>query len=604
MFDSLFLMVGGNISSGLPGMFHTDWVACFTRNPGMFRPDFPTDRFKDIFNSIGYGETRQSDETNSYFGLGLMSVLQMGNKAIIFSKEIDTDQTNYYTIETQQIFSDKVESQPVDNIKDFISMDVLSSSREELSPLSDDIIMKYNQGVLPESFTEIILQNVDDNIIEKVSSEEYVKQLMKILPLKPDYNDPFFNHIQDKAKLENIKENIFNNLEYCKNIRVFYGNISSEAGYKELNKYYPEFINDVIFTDADIQLFISKDNLFIGYLLISSQDIEDRNKKNIKEEEEEKEDQRLDETGFWVRNRNFLVKSADFFQKPGTRKKIVDEPLKTWIYAEIFHKDMTKMLVVTRDEYLWDNKDFLGFYSELKGFISNINTEYREIWKKGKKVVEALVEPFFDIRKVFEKFDKVLIESGILTDEKESGEYLSKISKVFSNTNIEDRDAIIENLLKKNQSDLLLADNVQGDIKIVITKKPLLKNFIRERDSKSKNLIIKISPDVFSSFRTTFMGKSFQVNYVLKSHEKSDLSINIDKEEIYINLSSQDLAKYRLTFIEFIMIAKIAYIESNDKDEMLRTILDLLGTRRYLKKDSSIQPGIIFSSLEDILRRS
>ncbi len=41
MFDSLFLMVGGNISSGLPGMFHTDWVACFTRNPGMFRPDFP-----------------------------------------------------------------------------------------------------------------------------------------------------------------------------------------------------------------------------------------------------------------------------------------------------------------------------------------------------------------------------------------------------------------------------------------------------------------------------------------------------------------------------------------------------------------------------------
>jgi len=563
-------------------------------------------RFKEIFMSIGYGQTRDKD-TNSYFGLGLMSVLQLGNNAAIYSKCSNNKDINHYEIKTQKIFDPQVENDSVDSIKNFISVDVLESPREGLSILKDDIILKCTQGFLPDSFTEIILRDVHE--INTFIREDFVKQLRKILPLKPNFGDdtidfpdppdPFFAHINDKTKLEDLKGKIFNNPDYCKTIDIYYGKTDSEEDYRKLTKYYPEFLSDVVFTEADIKIHISEDKSFALYFLISPQDI------NEPEPQSNDEEERLNETGFWVRNRNFLVKSADFFQKPGSRKKIVDEPLKTWIFGEVFHKDMTKMLVVTRDEYLWEDPGFRSFYDELKNFINPINKEYRDLWKRGKKVVEALVEPFSDVRKkkVFERFHEVLIESGILEDESKEEEFLDEISQEFTNPGIEDESAIIGKLLKKNKTDLILADDVESDIIVVISGKELSKEYIRERDPKTQKLILKISPKVFSSFHTNFMGKGFQVHYVLKSNEKADFSINTGKEVIYINLASQDLARFRLTFLEFIMIVKVAYMVSKDKDEMLRTTLDLIGTRKFIEKSSSCRPGEIFSALEDIFNR-
>ncbi len=568
------------------------------------------ERFKEIFKSIGYGETRGNTETNSYFGLGLMSILQLGNKAVILSKSDNDDKVNIYTIETGKIFSEDMEKKSVDSLNEFISINELLSPREELSPLNDEVILKYNNNIMPDTFTEIILQDVDDIVINKIINEEnYVKQLRRILPLSPDYSDPFFSHIIDQTSLDYVKE-ILNHDEYCKTIKVFYGNISNEEGYRELNKYYPEFIQDITFSDADIRKLTSKDKSFIGYILISSQDIGKPDSPKSSDDDDDAENKDIDnqskeETGFWVRNNNFLVKPADFFQRPGGRKKIIDEPLKRWVYGEIFHKNMNKMLVVTRDEYLWDSQEFKDFYDELEKKIKGINTEYREIWKRGKKVVAALVEPFEDIKKngMFKNLDQLLIKSKIVENPEGAYNYLQKISEGLLNPAIEDYNAIIENKLKESKSDLTLAYDVEGDIKVVVSQKKLIKSYIKTRDSQSKNLVIKISPDIFSSFRTNFLGKSFEVHYVLKEDNLSDISININNQKIFLNLLGKDIYKYRLTFVEYIIMAKIAHMESNDKDEMYRILLDLIGSRRFATKIPSIQPGEILSGLSSILNR-
>ena len=569
---------------------HTKSISFYDNGSGI-----SSKRFEEIFNNIGYGQSRNDISTSSYFGLGLMSVLQLGKKAIIYSKCKENKDINHYIIDTKNIFSDDFENQSVDNIKKYITMEILEGPREEKSFLQDTTILDYYDDILPDSFTEIILHNVEINIMNIITSEDFIKKLRKRLPLKINYDDSFFSHIQDKTKLEEIKKKIFNSTKYCKTISVYYGKLESEEGYRELNKYYPDFINDIIFTDADIHIYESKNKSFAAYFLISSQDIE-------KSTDEIHKDEQQNETGFWVRNRNYLVKSADFFQKPGSRKKIVDAPLTTWIFGEIFHSDMTKMLVVTRDEYIWEDEGFKDFHDELKDFISPINEEYREIWKRGKRIVEAIVEPFNYIRKkhIFEEFDKVLIDSQIISDVSKSEEFLNEISKEFKNPNIEDKTSIVGELLVNNKTDLILADNVEGNIKVVISKQKLLKNYIKVRDPDTQGIIIKISPDVLLSFRTTFMGKNFMVHYVLKCQEKADLSINIDSEEIYINIASQDLAKYSLTFVEFIMFTKVAYMRSKDREQMYRILLDLIGNRSYI---FSIQPGNIFSALEDILSR-
>ena len=48
------------------------------------------DKFKDIFNSLGYGLLRYETKL-SYFGLGLISIFQLGERAKIFTRAIDQD---------------------------------------------------------------------------------------------------------------------------------------------------------------------------------------------------------------------------------------------------------------------------------------------------------------------------------------------------------------------------------------------------------------------------------------------------------------------------------------------------------------------------------
>jgi len=44
-------------------------------------------RFDEIFQNIGFGLGREEKYSNSYFGLGLMSILELGDKATIITKK-------------------------------------------------------------------------------------------------------------------------------------------------------------------------------------------------------------------------------------------------------------------------------------------------------------------------------------------------------------------------------------------------------------------------------------------------------------------------------------------------------------------------------------
>ncbi len=553
-------------------------------------------RFKEIFSSIGYGQTREDDHTNSYFGLGLMSILQLGKKARILTRCVTDEsisENNLFDISTASIFNELTENEPVGSITQHIQFGDLQSNREELSPVSDTQLS--NIGIDTDThFTEILLEDVEASIIDEFGSGTFKTELQKILPLVPDFeHDRFFSRINSVESLNRLKK-IMSNEIYCKTIDVYYGKKGYEEGYTRLYKYYPDFREEISFSEDDIRFLYSKDGRFISYFVVSSQNIE------------KDDDNTPEETGFWVRNRNILVKSSDFFQRPGTRKKIVDEPLKTWVFGEVFHKDMTKMLVVTRDEYLWDNQEFQQFLTELRSFVEKVNREYREIWQRGKKVVELVIEPFKTIQsKVFKNFGEVILQAGIIGGTSEIDGYGKKFIHEFSDPSIEEDINTVEHQISQSQTDLVLVDDYDGDIRICVAKKPLAsgQSYMKQRDSVTKKLVIKISPSIFATFRTTFLGQSYQVVYVLNKESNSSISINEDKGIIYINLIGVDVAKFNVTFVDYLLVTKAAYLASSNKQEMYNILVELIGRKHAFGRGGGSEPGDLFKTMEAIFSR-
>lgn len=58
----------------------TQTISLFDNGSGIDR-----ERFKEIFKSLGYGLLRDGQHL-SYFGLGLMSIIQLGKKATLYTR--------------------------------------------------------------------------------------------------------------------------------------------------------------------------------------------------------------------------------------------------------------------------------------------------------------------------------------------------------------------------------------------------------------------------------------------------------------------------------------------------------------------------------------
>ena len=268
-------------------------------------------RFNLILQNIGYGMGKKEKYSNSYFGLGLMSILELGKKATIITRSKEEGEIIRVEVPSEVIFSEKMESKPISAIGELIKFyrNEDLSGRESASILSGEEITSLF-GSFPAHFTEILLEGIEESEFNKIISQEYEIDLRKILPLKIQKNEPFFKSIKDRAALEWILDKL-SDREYCPTIDVYMGISDGVKELAQVWKYYPDFRSDLEFgkTDIGYDVIQQKDKKFALYFLYSTDDLQIQ--KRAKESRE---------TGLWIRNKNFLVKEADYLDSPSSRK--------------------------------------------------------------------------------------------------------------------------------------------------------------------------------------------------------------------------------------------------------------------------------------------
>lgn len=547
------------------------------------------ERFIEIFKSIGYGETREDKYSNSYFGLGLMSILEPGKKAIIFSRAKLEEKVLKLEVDSEKIFSPELQDKPLTEINKRLK---LASSdmaeRERLSSLSSDEI-KEMFGKFPTNFTEIIIENVDKKVFETINSDEFTEDLRKQLPLKPHKNALFLKSIKD-PEAEIWLQELFANETFFPTIDVYLGKSGGEKEIVQLWKYFPDFKKDLEFGNVDIEYGEeeSGDKRFAYYYLCSTDDLEERSKKNM-------------ETGFWVRNRNFLVKEADYFQKPGTRKKIIHEPLKHWLFGEIFHENMTDFLVVTRDEYVWESEQFRAFYNKINDLLYLLNEKLRNAWKNSNEVMKSVVNPFLEVGGKIDPFKRtfdVLQQMGAIKKEEDAEDILDKLHKKRI-TDLEMEDKRIDRLIEKDSENVILADDEK--VKVVIDQEiESSKDFIKKREKETNRVILKISPKIFEPKKVDFLGRAFKVFYVAGKENQPGISVNKEKSSIFINPFNHDVWKFSISFIDVYIAIEIADILAKTKAEMKQYLVEMMCNS--LTKDI-IVPKKYLQPLQDDLQR-
>ncbi len=544
------------------------------------------DRFNEIFKSMGYGKDRNEKYSNSYFGLGLMSILEIGGKADIISKSKSGNEIMKLNIESKEIFSKEMEAQPLASIEKYMKLSPSDlAERERISNLKTEEIEEKFNG-FPSHFTEIIISDIDKDVFEEITSGDFEIELKKILPLKTHENDPFLHSIKDPSALKWLKE-IFNDSKYCPTIDVYVGISEGEKEISQIWKYYPDFERDLEFGKGDIEFGESDKKDFAYYYICSTGDLEKRDKKNK-------------ETGIWVRNRNFLVKEADYFQKPGSRKKIITDPLKGWLFGEIFHENMTEFLVVTRDEYVWESDKFKKFKNRIYDILYKLNEDLRDAWKSSNIVMDSIVNPFLDVggqKDPFKRTYDVLSKMGVIGSERDAEDILEKLN-VHRRTDIEVEEKRIDKLIDKDKENIIMADDER--VKVIIDRE-IDKDYIKQREMKTNRVILKISPRLFRPQKVEFLGKTFEVSYVACEKEEPGISIDTENFKIFVNPFNQDVLKFSLSFIDTYIAIQIADILSETKKEMKNYLLELLSKK--LTKDVITPEKYLLSLKDDLSRR-
>jgi hypothetical protein len=550
-------------------------------------------RFGEIFQNIGYGMERSNIYSNSYFGLGLLSILAFGKSAKIISKSKQKGEVIKLEIDSDRIFSEEMRDKPIAEIAKLISIDASDlAERERISILGDSEIKKLG-GDFPSNFTEIVLQGIHSTVFDQVTSEDFGIELRKTLPLQIRENEPFLSGIKDPAA-RNWLTDTMKNHDFCPMIDIYFGISEGEKELSRLWKYFPDFRKDLQIGAADIVYGESNENFKDGkaqfryYYLYSTDDLEKRTKINT-------------ETGFWVRNKNFLIKEADYFQKPGSKKKIIHEPLKNWLFGEVFHRDMTDFLIVTRNEYVWESPRFQSFYKEISDLVGELNKVLRDVWKNSREVIDSVVNPFVELKEASNPFTRTydtLSSIGILRKVQDADDILQKLGE-RRKPELEKDDIRIDKIIAKSGKTLVLADD--KTMRVLIDPKVEAEvQFVKQREEKTNRLIVRISPDIFSPRETAFLGRTFEVQYVVGDESAPGISIDNEKRKIYINPFNYDISRYSVSFIEIYIAAELADIYSKTKSEMKSFLLQLLGAKLT---PSDLNPKKYLFSLKDELQR-
>jgi hypothetical protein len=463
-----------------------------------------------------------------------------------------------------EIFDIKNENKSIDFLKECIDLSDQGEKKRISSPapsIHDHILTLF--GGLPKCFTEIVIENVNGPDFEEMANPGFVNDLRQLLPLLPEENDPFLSKIKDPHKLDELNK-IFSSPDFFPSIEVYLG-IKDERQLNRIYKYFPEFKTELEFKEADIEVGMSKSNKFAYYIIHTTQDLERSEKEGS-------------ETGFWVRNQNFLVKGADFFEKPGSRKKYIHEPLKNWMYGEIFHKDMNEFITVARNDYIWESKEFDSFKSEVIDLIVDLNKSLRKAWRQKNEIIGTIVKPFEELSSAkgpFLRCNKTFESMGIKSDGPDADAIFNQLQS-RRKPELEDDSKRVDILLKGHKNPITLAD----DEDILIQIDPSVSEtigYIDSYDAELERTIVLISPGLFSPREVIFLGKTFNVYFVVDDETAPAISINKDTSNIYINAFNNDLINYTISFIDILIAIEIADSMTVTKEEMKDYLLKLLG---------------------------
>jgi len=550
---------------------------------------------KKIFESLGYGIGRDNPNTLSHFGLGLISILQLATtKAYIYSK-MEGKPPILLEINTKELFSKENEDKELSKFSEYLHLhteeengvygDIVKTKSRIAKVLEKQKELKTDYNF--NTFTEIILLNVKDNDLENIDDENFEILLKKTLPLPINESDSFFNKITDK-NLKKEMIDFYSSEEFCSQIN-FYTNNESHIGYeldetepkeeadgyrlglfKKLYKYFPSFGRLQEITREN--LVIEEKDDFKFYLLAKVDD--------LFTQEEGEQGKKI--SGFTIRNKNFLVKENDFFEYKNVRS--IHKPLRTWIYGEIFHKDLNDVLQVSRRDVVDSKEKFINFAQSFVSTINNINTNLRNAYKARNEIRKEFLSP---LKK---------ITSGNMFKEIDN-----KITQPFKQNSVrlkEQQNMIIEKLKNKPKkkwynNEKYLLENIisESDIEWQYEKVDIVISNTVNTDSgddlltpisgtleKSK---LKISPDFFKTREVKFLGNDFRLKFVYlgkdsNKEEAINFSVTETEKDIYINIFNDKIKNFKIDVIEVIILINVAYEQSDNLEDMKEYILDYL----------------------------
>ncbi|GAI09236.1 unnamed protein product, partial [marine sediment metagenome] len=226
-------------------------------------------RFHEIFEAIGYGLGRDAREKKlSYFGLGLMSIFQLGKKVEMFTRASGKKKILKLDVDTDKIFSKENEKKSISMLNTYISLksaDEPTRRNASINLLNESLSEEQFTNTW-DSFTEIIIKDVNPEDLEIICEDGFADELRKWLPLKPERDEPFLKRLTGQKGKEVRK--LLSDEKFCKTIDVYLG-MQEDASISQLWKYFPVFRSDLTFTDDNVYVSKSATEEFAYYLVHS-----------------------------------------------------------------------------------------------------------------------------------------------------------------------------------------------------------------------------------------------------------------------------------------------------------------------------------------------
>jgi hypothetical protein len=542
-------------------------LCLFDNGSGITEP-----RFHEIMEHIGYGLLQEDKEKKlSYFGLGLMSIFQLGKRVQVFTRPSKQKTVLTLQVQTNAIFDKSPENKKrsISSLADNIRLSRTDeASREGASvQLLNNWLRSRTFGLAGESFTDIVVTEISDEDIDAISSPGFLEELRKVLPLRVEPDEPFLKRLTGR-KGPHVAH-LLQDPVYCPTIDVYFGIQEQGAEVAQLWKYFPRFKSDLEFPDDTVYVGVSQDNAF-GYYIVHSAG-EDLYRENVAERE----------NGFWIRNQNFLVKGADFLQKPGPGRLMIDQPLRNWIFGEILHRDMNRLITVARNDYLYDSSEFRTFRESVLGIVATLNKHMRDIWDRRSIIDRDFVAPFLKVTKpdgVFQSAERKLrMMIGPRLDDKDFQEQVLGQLARSRNRDIEDDGARVDVLLSRAKRPIV----VTQDDKALVRVDPALTGKVETSkvtwDAKSNRVVVSVSPNLFEPKSIVFLGKEFKVVYVARKASDFGVSVNSDKHIVYINPFNDNLATYSVGVLDLYLALEVADAISKTKGEFKKNVLMVIG---------------------------